>query len=367
MNLTVIGNKNLWDNLRNSIDEGRFPHSSLFIEHASYGALKIAFACAQKLLNKKENSWEDWADLNMVFPFAKIGSSGETHEDYMDSWRGFINESPYGTQWDWTQFLESGNKQLIIPVQAVAELNRKMYLRAFEGGSKVCIIWGAEHLNTSAANKLLKLLEEPPKDTYFILIAEDTSRMLPTLLSRCQQSTLGPVNNLDIQAELKRRGVDPEQIEEILFQADGSIGRALQMATHKDQNSFEEIWINGLRAAFRARGNKQIVLDLLSWSEQVAQLNRETQKEFLTYGLRLFRAALMHAYQSPQLGHFVSGTGFKIEKLAPFIHGQNILEIIELLEGYSYHLERNANAKMLFTDLAFKLTRLLHQREQVEE
>ena len=360
----IVGNTSLWDNLQASLSNQSFPHASLFIDNGQYGALPLALSCAQTLLGKKDLHWEQWADLYMMFPFVKHGSANETHEDHIPTWRSFVQENVFGSQWDWTQFLDSGNKQLIIPVAAVLEMQRKMHLKAFEGQNKVCIIWGADLLNETAANKMLKILEEPPTDTYFILIAEETFGMLPTLLSRCQQSTLVPISDDAIEQGLASLNIEKTQLANILFQAEGSFGKALQLCGQSSgAESFEELWVTGLRAAFRARGNKAIVLELLEWAEHLSRLNRETHKAFLTYGLRLFRAALMHNYGSATLGNFVSGTGFDITKLAPFIHGENVMEIIELLQDYSYALERNANSKMLFTDLAFKLTRLLHQRE----
>lgn len=361
---TIVGNTSLWNNLQASLASQSFPHASLFIDNGQFGALPLALRCAQKLLGKDDLRWEQWADLYMMFPFVKHGSANETHEEHLDSWRSFVQENLYGSQWDWTQFLESGNKQLIIPVAAVLEMQRKIHLKAFEGQNKVCIVWGADLLHEKAANKMLKILEEPPTDTYFILIAEETSEMLPTLLSRCQQSTLVPVADTEIEQGLASLNIEKAQMTSILFQAEGSMGRALQLCQQASgTESFENLWVIGLRAAFRARGNKAIVLELLEWAENLSRLNRETHKAFLTYGLRLFRAALMHNYGSASLGNFVSETGFDIKKLAPFIHGENVLEIIELLQDYTYALERNVNAKMLFTDLAFKLTRLLHQRE----
>ena len=360
----IVGNTSLWDNLQASLSNQSFPHASIFIDNGQYGALPLALSCAQTLLGKKDLHWEQWADLYMMFPFVKHGSANETHEDHITTWRSFVLENVFGSQWDWTQFLDSGNKQLIIPVAAVLEMQRKMHLKAFEGQNKVCIIWGADLLHETAANKMLKILEEPPTDTYFILIAEETFGMLPTLLSRCQQSTLVPISDDAIEQGLASLNIEKTQLVNILFQAEGSFGKALQLCGQSSgAESFEELWVTGLRAAFRARGNKAIVLELLEWAEHLSRLNRETHKAFLTYGLRLFRAALMHNYGSATLGNFVSGTGFDITKLAPFIHGENVMEIIELLQDYSYDLERNANSKMLFTDLAFKLTRLLHQRE----
>lgn len=365
---TLIENTVLYKDLHHSIEAGSFPHASLFIDPDQYGALPMALSCAQGLLKQTNSDWTLWADLYMMFPFIKHSSGNETHEDHLEEWREFVQTFPYGNQWDWTHFLASGNKQLIIPVHAIGELQRKMTLKSFGGGNKVCILWGADQLNPSAANKLLKLLEEPPENTYFILITEDLSKILPTVLSRCQQTQFNPQSEELLKQQLTQFGVEAQLIPNLTFQAEGSIGKALQLIQNNSgQEEFEGFWVSGLRAAFMARGNKAIVLELLQWAEQLAQLNRETQKAFISYGLRLFRAALMHNYGMGGLANFVSGTGFNIEKLAPFIHGENVLDIVSLLERYSYQLERNANPKMLFTDLAFKLTRLLHLKESVVE
>jgi len=204
----------------------------------------------------------------------------------------------------------------------------------------------------------LKLLEEPPKDTFFILIAEEEEGVLPTIASRCQHIRVGPIQKEDLKKTLS---VDDVQAERLLSLADGDYHRLQLLLAENQESEYEALLVSGLRNAFKARGNKSVVSDLMSWSSDLSALGREEQKAFLSYGVQFFRDAFLLNYSLHDLVHFSSKSNFDLSKLAPYIHSENILDLIQLFEKSQYHIQRNASPKMLFSDLALKLTRLLNK------
>jgi DNA polymerase-3 subunit delta' len=226
------------------------------------------------------------------------------------------------------------------------------------------IIWMAERMNQAASNKLLKLIEEPPEKTVFILIAEDEGQIIQTIRSRCQVLHFPPLSEKAIKQGLLLRNVDENKATKIAHQANGSFNKALDFV-NKDSEEiiFEKWFIIWVRSAFKAKGNKAVINDLISWSDEVAKTNRETQKMFLSYCLDVFRQALLINYNAKELVFMEFETDtFQIEKFAPFVHGNNIMDISDELQNAIYHIERNANAKIVLTDLSIKLTRLLHKK-----
>lgn len=227
------------------------------------------------------------------------------------------------------------------------------------------IIWMAEKMNVSAANKLLKLIEEPPEKTIFILIAEDEEQIINTILSRCQVLHFPPLAEEDIKNSLmKQYDLSESDAIKIAHQANGNYNKACDLVYQDTEDlQFEEWFVFWVRSAFKAKGNKAVIHDLISWSETIAKTGRETQKQFLQFCLDYFRQAMLLNYNASELV-FVEPKikGFKLEKFAPFVHGNNIVEISNELQEAIYHIERNTNSKIVLTDLSIKLTRLLHKK-----
>lgn len=228
------------------------------------------------------------------------------------------------------------------------------------------IIWMADKMNTTCANKLLKLIEEPPNKTMFILIAEEEENILQTIRSRCQTLTFPPLTETVIAEGLQKKfNCGEKEALAIAHRANGNFTNALNLfGDNSEENQFEEWFITWVRSAFSAKGNKTAIRDLISWSETVAGTGRETQKKFLQYCLEFFRQALLLNYKAKSLVFMEPQTkGFKLEKFAPFVHGGNITGINTELQDAIYHIERNGNSKLILTDLSIKLTRLLHAKE----
>jgi DNA polymerase-3 subunit delta' len=223
----------------------------------------------------------------------------------------------------------------------------------------------ADRMNIATANKLLKLLEEPPEKTVFILIAESEDDILQTILSRCQVLNFGPLGEKAIvDALVSRENLDEKSALKLAHQAQGNYNKALQLLHKSDEGfPFEEWFVMWVRAAFRAKGNASAIQDLIAWSEQIASIGREAQKQFLNFCIDMFRQALLLNYNAKDLV-FMEPTvdKFKLENFAPFVNGNNINDIFKELSDALYHIERNGNAKIILTDLSIKLTRLIHKK-----
>ena len=226
------------------------------------------------------------------------------------------------------------------------------------------IIWMADKLNNAASNKLLKLIEEPPKKTVFILIAENEDQILDTIKSRCQVLRFPPLAAEALEeALIHTHHCNPSEAKKLAIKAHGDYNLALHLLDHSsDEEEFETWFVSWVRTAFKARGNKKAIIDLIAWSENIASKGRETQKSFLGYCEDFFRQAMLLNYKADQLVYLQPVTQFELAKFAPFIHGNNITAIIEELQTAAYHIERNGNAKIVLTDLSIKLTRLLHTK-----
>lgn len=281
----------------------------------------------------------------------------------MEEWRQFVKEQPYGNLFDWYRLIGIEKKQGQIGVDEAQDVIRKLSLKSYEGGYKIMLIWMAEKLNTSASNKLLKLIEEPPNNTIFILIAEDEEQIIQTIRSRCQVLHFPPLAEETMADALVEKGALREEALLIAHEANGNFNKALDL-TNKDSEDlvFEKWFVQWVRSAFKAKGNKGAIHELILWSEEVAKTGRETQKNFLRYCLTVMRQAMLLNFNIGELAFMrIHLEGFQLDKFAPFVHENNIGDIVDELENAIYHIERNGNSKIVLTDLSIKLTRLLHR------
>lgn len=376
----VIGLPHIKNHLTTTADRKRIPHAQLFTGNSGSGPLPMAIAYAQYIICNNsggENNTQAAAcdlkfrnfshpDLHFAFPVAtneKVKKHAVSSH-FLAEWREFLSANPYGSLYDWYQKLGIENKQGKIGVDEAQDIVKSLSLKAYEGGFKVMIIWMAEKMNTEAANKLLKLIEEPPNNTVFLLVAEDEEQIIQTIKSRCQRLHFPPLSEADIAENLmEREKIDGALARKIAHQSDGSYTRASHLLKKDSGDEQFEAWfISWVRSAFKAKGNKSAVLDLTAWSDEIAGLNRETQKNFLLYCLDFFRQALLMNYKANSLVYLEPVTEkFKMENFAPYVHGNNILAITEAIENAIYHISRNGNSKIILTDLSIKLTRYLHK------
>ena len=376
----TIGQNHIKSHLLKSIENARIPHAQLFVGKTGSGILPIALAYAQAILASNHplgsKAYENCSskvanlahpDLHFVFP-VNTNSKIKKHpfsDLFMEDWRAFVSKNPYGSLYQWLAFLGIEKKQGSINVDEANQMLKKLSLKAYQGGHKIMIIWMADRMNSACANKILKLVEEPPKKTILLLLTEHQEKIIETIQSRCQKLHFPLLSQEDISNHLiSQRDVEPKKAKKISHLSGGDYQYALNLINNLgDDAVFEHWFVDWVRTAFKAKGNKNSINALISWSEEIAKEGRETQKKFLGYCQETFRQALLKNYRADSLLFFdAPNTKFSIEKFAPFVHQNNIFEISEALEIASYHIERNGNAKIIFTDLSIKLTRLLHAK-----
>lgn len=377
----VLGQEHIKHYLTNCADNSRVPHAQLFVGPEGSGTLPMAIAFAQYVLcgNKEgKNKGGNEAcnvkferlshpDLHFVFPVAaneKI-KSRPVSKMFYEEWCKLLQEQPYCNLFDWYNTLGIQNKQGQIGVDEAHEIVKSLSLKSYEGGYKVMIIWMAEKMNAACANKLLKLIEEPPEKTLFILISEDEEQIINTIRSRCQVLHFPPLAEQVITNQLVSQfNLEISEATKIAHQADGNFNKACDLVYRDSEDlQFEKWFVFWIRSAFKAKGNKAAIHDIISWSEELAKTGRETQKQFLHFSIDLFRQALLKNYNVDQLVFMEPQTeGFELDKFAPYVHESNILDINNELQDAIYHIERNGNSKIILTDLSIKLTRLLHRK-----
>lgn len=377
----ILGQDHIKNHLIKTASSGRIPHAQLFIGQEGSGTLPTAIAYAQYILcgnsgpdNENGNTSCNLKfqsishpDLHFIYPTVTTEDVKTKPKslDFIQNWRNFIQETPYGGLFDWYKTLGVQNKQGEIRVEDAQEVLKSLALKSYEGGYKIMIIWMADKMNIAASNKLLKLLEEPSDKTIFILISENEESIIQTIRSRCQVLHFNGLSEQVIaDALVSKENLEPNVALKIAHQAQGNYNKALHLIKNdEDEYPFEQWFVTWVRAAFKAKGNAAAIQDLITWSEQIATLGRESQKKFLEFCIEMFRQALLLNYQAPSLVYMEPKVEkFKLENFAPFVNGNNINDIFKELSDAMYHIERNGNAKIILTDLSIKLTRLIHKK-----
>lgn len=376
----VLGLEHIKNHLVTTAETGRVAHAQLFVGPEGSGVLPMALAYAQYLLcgnTGGENEGGNMAcntkcqslthpDLHFAFPVSNSDKvkSHAVSDHFLDEWRQFVKEQPYGNLFDWYRLIGIEKKQGQIGVDEAQDVVKKLSLKSYEGGYKILIVWMAEKMNVSAANKLLKLIEEPPQKTVLLLLAEEEEQIINTIRSRCQILHFPPLAEQVITDELIRQGVNQTEAFAIAQEANGNFNKVLDLMNKDSEDLVFERWfVQWVRSAFKAKGNKGAIQELILWSDEVSKMGREVQKQFLNYCLSLMRQALLLNYGAKELVHTkIHVEGFDLNKFAPFVHENNILDIVKELETAIFHVERNGNPKLIFTDLSIKLTRLLHAK-----
>ncbi|KAA2219265.1 DNA polymerase III subunit [Maribacter flavus] len=376
----VLGLPHIKNHLTSSADAGRIPHAQLFVGPEGSGTLPMALAYAQYLICGNQNGENEGGnaacnlkfssfahpDVHFVYPVANTEQAKKhaVSDNFSKEWREFLIEQPYGNLFDWYRLIDIEKKQGQIGVDEAKEIVKKLSLKSYEGGFKVMIVWMAEKLNTAASNKLLKLVEEPSEKTVFLLLCQDEEQILQTIRSRCQILHFPPLAEDVIADALLKKGASQQEAMQIAHEANGNFNKALDLLNKDSEDLvFEKWFVQWVRSAFKAKGNKAAIHELLLWSDELAKTGRETQKKFLHYCIMVMRQALLLNYGVHELAYMkIHADGFQLEKFAPFVHENNILEITKELEDAIFHVERNGNAKIIFTDLSIRLTRLLHKK-----
>lgn len=361
----VVGHQDVKDFLLQSVQHNRLSHALLFAGPEGVGSLPLALAFAQYVVctDRKDDGpcGECGAcrraakfihpDIHFSYPiFTPKGGDKPLCTQFLTSWRQFIAAQPYGNSYDWLQFIGAENRQGNIPVSECQDILHKMSLKSFEGGYKILIVWYPEFLGKEG-NILLKLIEEPPPDTLFILVAADTAKILPTLISRTQLVRVGPLAATEVRdALIAREQAGETQAYQAASLSEGSYGEALRILEHAGDDLLEttRAWLN---AVIQSRP-----VALQEWIEQMAgaKTGREKQKQFLRYFLNLLEHAL-RAHYTPGLLELPEREQRFAASLYKMADAGQIARIAEELDRACFQIERNANAKVLFHALSIRL------------
>ena len=369
----IIGQETVKQRLRLEVREGRVPHAQLFAGPEGTGALPLAIAYARFLLCTRRGEEDACGtcpscvklnklahpDLHFVFPVVKRKGGGDTvSNDYIREWRELAISTPYFGMNHWLDAMGAENQQAQIFVKESDELVRKLSLKSSEGGYKVVIIWLPEKMKVECANKLLKLLEEPPAQTVFLLVSEEPDRILPTILSRTQRINFPRLEDAEIAEALKVRfGLQDTDAAETARLAEGSYLQALEIIhLSEDTQLFFGLFVSLMRLAYQRK-----VKEMREWSDTVAAMGRERQKDFLTYCQRMVRESFVANFHRKEMNYMNREEENFTIRFAPFINERNVMGITDELAEAQTHIEQNVNPRMVFFDFALKMIVLLIQ------
>ncbi|SHI49629.1 DNA polymerase-3 subunit delta' [Cruoricaptor ignavus] len=365
----IVGQGAVKNALLESIAQDRVGHAHLFIGKDGYGSLPLALAFAREILSRENPDAAERVDslnhidLHLSFPTFNSAKTDALSKNYLETFREALTENPYLSLNDWMTFLDAENKQLLLSVKEISSWVEDFALKSYEGGSKILIVWNADKMQAKSSNKLLKFLEEPPEKTLIILTAETEDNFLPTILSRTQITKIPRIEDAAIENYLaKNFDLPDEQLKSIVFQSQGDLNSALKLANSGTQTSeFETLFVQWVREAFMVKNKPELLRNIISWARDIASWNREKQKQFLEYCAKMFRLALMQNYGLNNLVYSkITMSKFNWEAFSKFVHGANISNILEELSDADFHLQRNANPKIVWTDVGIKLSRYIH-------
>ena len=366
----VIGQREAQQRLMQMVSEGRLPHAIMLCGPVGSGKMALAVGFAKVLLSKKTEREEspmlrklEHPDLHFTYPTIKLPSMNAEHkpvsDDFAQEWHELIMAGPYFTMNEWLEQMGGENQQAIITAGESDDLIRKLSLKSSQGGYKISLIWLPERMNIECANKILKLLEEPPSQTVFIMVCEEPDRLLETILSRVQRIDIKKIDDEDIRKTLiEKRGLTEDMAQRITRMANGNWIKALEMLSADSENEmFLDMFQTLMRLAYQRK-----VKDLKAWSERMASMGRERQKRFLEYFLRFVRENFMYNFHQEELCYMTQREEDFAKNFARFINEDNILPITDLANLAIRDIGQNANAKIVFFDFALQMIVLLIQK-----
>ena len=370
----VIGQQEVQERLMQLVREGRLPHALMLCGPAGCGKMALAIGFAKVLLSSSTQHPApvtqqamldklEHPDLHFTYPTIKLPSMGSDHkpvsDDFIHEWQDFIKAGPYFTMTQWMEQMGGENQQAIITAGESDALIRKLSLKSSQGGYKVSIIWLPERMNIECANKILKLLEEPPAQTVFIMVCQEPEKLLETIQSRVQRIDVKRIDSESIrQALIERRGISPDMAERLSRMANGSWLKALELLSADSEN---ELFLDMFQTLMRLSYQRK-VKDLKAWSERMATMGRERQRRFLEYFLRLIRENFMYNFRQADLCYMSQREEDFARNFARFVNEANILPVTDLANRAYRDIGQNANAKIVFFDFALQMIVLLIQK-----
>ncbi|MCT4673035.1 MAG: DNA polymerase III subunit delta [Prolixibacteraceae bacterium] len=365
----IVGHESTKERLIQMVQGDRLSHALLLTGPEGIGKLSLAVAFLQYVHCKhpqendscgecsscKKISKLIHPDMHFVFPIVK-NKGMEICDHYLPQWREALNKTSYLSMNDWLDYIEAGNKQAMIYGNESEEIVKKINLKSYEGGYKSLLVWMPEKLNATSANKLLKLIEEPPAKTIMVFVSQEENKILPTIRSRIQNISCQALSSEEITQFLENKFPSSEvNKEETARLAQGSINQAIKIVkshSQKEQNlvSFQSL----MRYSY---GRK--IVDIISWAEEMAQKNRESQKDFLLFAQNMVRENFIMNMQTPELVYLDHAQKEWSKKFYPFINERNVEVINEELTTAFRDISMNGNSKIIFLHLGLMITKYI--------
>jgi DNA polymerase-3 subunit delta' len=294
-------------------------------------------------------------DIHFVFPVIKKGSSPTTSDDFIQKWRTFVLANHYFSDLQWFANITDDKKSGAIYVEESHAIIKKLNLKNFEGKYKIMIIWLPERMNAAVANKLLKILEEPPAKTIFLLVSENPDELLPTIVSRTQRINVPLIDTDAITKTLiENYSLNPDDANIAAKLSDGNFVKALEyIDIDSGKNTLMENFITLMRAAFARK-----IFDIDKWVSEMSTLPRDTLKNFFIYSIGFLRDSFLYNFKQPDLVFLSKKENDFISKFAQFITNDNVVQMVKELELAYDHIEQNGNAKIVLFDMAVKFITL---------
>ncbi len=368
----IIGQAPVKNTLLNMLHDSRVPHALMFNGPEGSGNLPAAFAFVQYLFCNNKQSQDSCGtcpsclkvsklihpDLHIVMPIFLNKDKGiAKSDDLIKEFREQFIENPYLSLKDWFDSIDAENKQPTIPTDEANDIVKKLSYTSYEGGYKIMVIWQPEKMNISAANKLLKILEEPPEQTLFLLVCNNPEQLLATIISRVQQIQFYKLNADEVfNGLMDQFDCQQQAAKQAALLCDGSFRDAKILLQHADGGI---AYLQNFRN-FMLISLKFDAIKAVSWIDENSKIGREKQKQFLQYGLEIFRDCLMFNFGSPNLLRHTGDEKEFIVKFSRFVNQRNYEKLLEEFNSAFYHVERNANPKILFMDLILKTNEYLN-------
>ena len=367
----IIGQQEVKERLIRSAREGFIPHAQFFCGPEGTGKLPLAIAYARYLncTNRKEQdacgtcpscvkyNKLTHPDLHFVFPIVNNSKKKkEICDDYLSEWREFVLENTYFSYNQWLAFIEAENSQGLIYAKESNEIIKKLNLKTYEAEYKVMIIWLPEKLHESCANKLLKMIEEPPVKTVFLLVSEEPDRVIGTIQSRSQRINIRGIESNDMIPVLKGQfQLSDEEAASVSRLANGSLVKAFDILhSGEETRYFLELFVTIMRNSW-----KRDVRNMKLKAEEFASLGRERQKAFLNYSQGLLRENFIYNLRKPEINYLNKAEAAFSVNFAPYVNERNVVDFMQELDWAIRHVEQNVNARLIFFDLSMKIAVLL--------
>lgn len=360
----VIGQEKTKQTLQSMVASNRMSHALLFLGGEGSGKLALAFAFAQYVLctDKQDNDScgkcssclkaAKWIHPDIHYSYPTVGPKViSTH--FLPEWRKAMEENPYLNAHQWLQHLGAENKQGNITKDECVDIIKKLSLKIFEGSHKILIMWLPEYLRKEG-NRLLKMIEEPPENTLFVLVAENQEMILNTILSRCQLVKINQLSDEEVkEALIQRKNVSSEKAAATAHLAEGNYNEALNLLENTE-NDNAVLFLEWMRLAYLGNG-----INLMDWVERFAKIGRENQKHFLKYGLHFMREYMLLKLTGGKNVRLLPNELKTAQNLTKIIEWNQVEAITNLFNDCAYYVERNANPKILFLDASLQLNKIL--------